>query len=131
VKFHPLWQATQFALVLKSTNPRLASAEMALSSLSIQASNGARPDTTVRSYVAMDLATFSSDISWPGNAAWNKGGYSAMLLSLSIVSAGAALPGVLPASMITETAATEAVNQIVRLARDCMGMSETLNTSAK
>ena len=49
VKFQPSWQAEHCALVLKSAKPRLASSEIAFSLPSIQASNGARSETTVRS----------------------------------------------------------------------------------
>ena len=49
VNFQPLWHLLHSALVLNSMKPRLAPSEMAFSSPSIQASNGARPETTVRS----------------------------------------------------------------------------------
>ena len=49
VKFQPSWQLEHCALVLKVTKPRLASSEMAFSLPSIQRSNGASSETTVRS----------------------------------------------------------------------------------
>ena len=49
VKFHPEWHDAQRPLPLKRTKPFLAESEMAVSSPSIQASKGAKPETIVRS----------------------------------------------------------------------------------
>jgi len=56
----------QRALSLKSRKPRLAEALIAASSPAIHSSKGARPETIVRSNVAIALATVSVPISSPG-----------------------------------------------------------------
>ena len=66
VKRQPAWQVAQRALSLKSAKPRLASAEIASSSPSSQRSKGASPDTTVRSKLAIALATVPGAMPSPG-----------------------------------------------------------------
>ena len=59
VKAQPLWQAAQPALPLNSRKPRFASSPIAPASPATQRSNGAVPETSLRSKAAIARAMVS------------------------------------------------------------------------
>ena len=66
MKLQPPWHFAQLALALNRTKPRRALSEMAPSRPATHSSNGAIPETTVRSNVARAFPSVTAVMPCPG-----------------------------------------------------------------